>query len=346
MGEVWLAERRSAGGNVQPVAVKFISEAGWIGALASEARRISQLSHDNIVPFVDSGHDSDGRFFLAMAYIEGVDLDGLRALMDFQTEAAYSGKAGIRLPDPIVGIILLMVLRALRHAHNFKFEDGVVGLIHRDVSPGNILIDRACGFVKLTDFGVAGFQGDESTQGNRITGKVPYMAPEMLAGEPSDKRADLYSLGIVAYEALTGFNPNIMPAQMDNVLGAITNIMLALERPLRLPHEVVEGVDPRLSNIVTRLLENDPDERYLSAEAVIVDISDFLRDKGVAPNAAILARYLEILRNPEVENSEPQQWARQFPEGKDFRLEIRPRWVITAKAAQDLAKGGNPAREL
>jgi serine/threonine-protein kinase len=161
MGEVWPADRRSAAGHTQRVAVKFLSAGARGSSLAAEALRISQLSHDNIVPFLDSGKDANGRFFVAMAYVEGVDLDGLRDMTGMSGDAVCAGGAGTRLPDAIVGFVVFMVLRALQHAHTFVFEDKVVGLVHRDVSPGNILVDEERGFVKLTDFGVAIAGGQE-----------------------------------------------------------------------------------------------------------------------------------------------------------------------------------------
>jgi eukaryotic-like serine/threonine-protein kinase len=155
MGEVWLADRYSAGGHSRPVAIKYLSRPGSSVSLKAEALRMSHLQHDNIVPFVDSGRDNHGRYFVAMSYVEGMDLDGLRKLAGMEAESVYAGRATRRIPDPISGFILFMVLRALHHAHHHDFGDGVIGLVHRDVSPGNILIDEARGFVKLTDFGVA-----------------------------------------------------------------------------------------------------------------------------------------------------------------------------------------------
>ena len=262
MGEVWKAERTSAAGHKQTVAVKFLTDhRAEQSSLAAEALRMSCLNHDNIVPFLDSGFDGVGRTFVAMAFVQGMDLDGLRDHVGMRAEAAYGGGCEQRIPDQIVGFILFMTLRALSYAHTFPFGDGVVGLIHRDVSPGNILLDEKRGFVKLSDFGVAAVQGDEEGQG-KITGKIPYMAPEVLLQDPVDARADLYSLGLVAYELLTGFNPNIRPHAMNSVIGAITEVMLSLDCPLRPPHEVVEGVSPVLSGIVARMLEKDPARRF------------------------------------------------------------------------------------
>ncbi len=335
MGDVWLAERLSAGAHSQLVAIKFLRSRDAGEILADEALRVSLLSHDNIVPFVDSGRDAEGRFFVAMAYVNGVDLVGLRKMVGSK----------YRLPDPMVGFIVFMVLRALNYAHTYRFENGDVGLIHRDVSPGNILIDEIRGFVKLTDFGVA-LRKSATTQKSTIAGKVPYMAPEVLREEKVDARADLYSLGLVAYELITGINPNVESSQFSNVFGAITNIMLALEHPVRPPDEVMEGVDPFLSRIVAKLLETSEDDRYPSAQDAINDLALCLYDNGVGPTTDSLATYMKMLRNPDSLELVKKTTALPFFEAGEGGRSIRPKRILTKKAAESLIRGVNPGREV
>jgi serine/threonine protein kinase len=343
MGEVWLAERLSEGRHSQKVAIKYIYLEDHSLMLADEALRMSRLSHDNIVPFIDSGRDSDGRFFVAMAYVDGMDLNRLRELSGLTPEAAYTGEATGRVPELIVGFLLFMVLRALHHAHTHDFGDGVVGLIHRDVSPGNILINDKQGFVKLTDFGVAVRQSsEEHTRG--IAGKVPYMAPEVLVDEDVDTRSDIYSLGLVAYELLTGINPNVHPLGMVSVISAITNVMLALEQPLRPPHEVIEGIDPELSRIVTKMLATAPADRYQSADRIIADIVPVLYGHGVGPGSEALVAYLKLLSSPDEDPPDRIRNILAFLLDSDGRLNVRPQWVLTPAAKADIAAGGNPGR--
>jgi serine/threonine protein kinase len=343
MGEVWLAERFSEGRHSQQVAVKFIYVTGHSLILAEEAFRMSHLSHDNIVPFIDSGHDSEGRFFVAMAYVEGMDLNRLRERVGLTSEAAYKGKATGRVPDLIVGFLMFMVLRALHHAHTYNFGHDVVGLIHRDVSPGNILINNKQGFVKLTDFGVAVRQTSEEYK-RGISGKVPYMAPEVLVDEEVDTRSDIYSLGLVAYELLTGFNPNVHPMGLVSVISAITTVMLALEQPLRPPHEVIEGVNPELSRIVTKMLSFAPDDRYRSADRIIADIVPVLYGAGVGPGSEALVAYLELLSSPEKDPPNRIRSILEFLIDSDGTLNIRPEWTPTPVAREAIAAGRNPGR--
>lgn len=340
MGDVWLADRRSSGGHHQKVAVKFLRAMSG-GSLAEEALRMSALSHDNIVPFVDSGHDYQGRLFVAMAFVDGCDLAGVRDLACFDIDAAYRGELRTRLPDPLVGFVLFMVLRALHHAHTFDFGNGVVGLVHRDVSPGNILIDGSAGFVKLSDFGVAVPQDSGELE---IAGKVPYMSPEVLQGDRVDARADLYSLGVVGYELLTGLSPNVQPAQMASVLASITGVMMALEQPLRPPHEVVAGVDPLLSRIITKMLALRPEDRYPTAEATLADLTQCLYDKGVGPTSDSLHSYLELLRYPDRQITPRMRRTLSFLGQENGRPFIHPPYVLSEQAAEDLRAGRNPAR--
>ena len=344
MGEVWQAERRSAAGHTQMVALKFLSDVHAGGSLVEEALRISKLAHDNIVPFLDSGRDLSGRYFVAMALVNGVDLDGLRALVGLQTEACYEQKPKIRIPGLLVGFIIFMVLRALKYAHAIEFAPGEIGLIHRDISPGNILIDVERGFVKLTDFGVAIQAQGGGSNLNPVAGKVPYMAPEVLRGETVDPRVDLYSLGVVAYEMLTGFNPNVHPSRLRSVIASITDAMMAFEQPLRPCHEVVAGIDPDISAIVAKLIATDPADRYASADEVNVDLVPYLYELGVGPSTASVAAFIHMVQHLDQEPTEEAQRALIFLRGSDGSLLAKPSWSLRPEAVAEIKAGRNPAR--
>ncbi|MBN2525654.1 MAG: serine/threonine protein kinase [Deltaproteobacteria bacterium] len=344
MGEVWRAKRVSAAGHIQNVAVKFMSEPGAeVDTLDTEALRMSYLVHDNIVPFIDSGQDSAGRYFVAMAFIDGMDINGLRELALSNTVGDDDGKQVARIPDKIVGFIIFMTLRALVHAHNRDFGGGQVGLIHRDISPGNILLDKHEGFVKITDFGVAAVQGMDSP-GSQITGKISYMAPEVLVEDPINCQVDIYSLGLVAYELLTGFNPNIRPSAMDSVLGAISEVMLSLELPLRSPHEVVSGVDEGLSQIIVSMLEREPRYRYKSAQAVMMDLGVFLFERGYGPTTNSLADYLWLLEHPNEPVPSDMRQQLRFLNWYEDKDPIRPAYTLLPEAHADFLEGRNPGR--
>jgi serine/threonine protein kinase len=170
------------------------------------------------------------------------------------------------------------------------------------------------------------------------------MAPEVLTGDAIDPRSDLYALGLVSYQLLTGFNPNCRNASLGSVLGAITEVMLSLEQPLKPPHEVVEGIDPELSRIVYRLLHRDPEGRYSSADAVLADLSYWLYDKGVGPTTGSLASFMQLIRQPRMEPTHRMRRTLQFLAGPDDRLLIHPPWRLLPAAETDVALGINPSR--
>jgi eukaryotic-like serine/threonine-protein kinase len=344
MGEVWKAERTSAGGHAQIVAVKFLTGASsGEAALAAEALRMSRLCHDNIVQYLDSGVDEAGRLFVAMTFVEGMDLDKLRLAAGIDSARIYTSLPPHRIPEQIVGFIAFMTLRALEHAHTFDFGGGVIGLVHRDVSPGNILLDVKRGFVKLSDFGVAAVLEDVAGAG-QITGKVPYMAPEVLVGDPVDARSDLYALGLVLYELLTGFNPNMRPTMAHSVIGAITEVMLSLEKPLRPPHGLVVGVDEELSLIVTKLLSRAPEGRYASAGEALEALGACLFNHGFGPTTTSLADYLALLAGPPEAAAACTVPSLRFLACVDGVRTIRPPWRLTPEAAAAVAEGKNPGR--
>jgi eukaryotic-like serine/threonine-protein kinase len=343
MGEVWLADRISAGNHVQKVAVKFLFDAHASRQLAQEAMKMSQLNHDNIVPFVDSGRDFGGRYFVAMSHIRGMNLDGLKTLVGLNPVTVWAGETQYRIPDKMVGFIAFMVLRGLSYAHEYVFEDGTAGIIHRDVSPGNILIDEAKGFVKLTDFGVATQQTGDLPQ-IQVAGKVPYMAPEVLMEGEVDARADLYSLGVVIYELLTGFNPNLVTGLETNVLGAITSVMLALEKPLCPPHMVQEGIDEDLSQIVVHMLATEPAERYHSAEEIITELTTYLYSSGVGPNTSSLASYIKLLKHRHLAPTKRDINAMPFLVNTDGILDFNPRFCLSDMAKQTMENNRSPGR--
>jgi len=343
MGDVWLAERLSLGGHRQLVALKVLVQQHESGALAPEALRMSRLSHVNIVPFIDSGRLPDGRHFIAMAHVDGPDLDTLRRLVGPSFGDAWAGTATHRMPQQLVQYIVLMVLRALQYAHTFDFGDGRVGLVHRDVSPGNILISRIDGVIKLTDFGLAARPG--LSAGEAIAGKVPYLSPEHFDDRPLDARTDLYALGVVAYELLTGFNPNLGPSDLETPIGAVTRAMLAMERPLVPANEVVEGVDPTLASLVTRLLATDPALRPQTAEEAMAELcSRRCMAPGAGATECTMTEYLRKL-DRETESGQEAGLHALCTTLLSVDQELASAsWALTPGAAEALAAGRHPCR--
>ncbi len=195
MGEVYLARRRAAGVEkwlvVKRMRPEKSGDARFLDLFVREARLSMSLAHQNIVPVFDFGRIDD-QVFLAMERVEGKDLGSALAA------------AGRGLPPLLAAFVAAECCEALDYAHRRKGPDGApLGIVHRDVTPRNVLLSWS-GEVKLTDFGIAALAGDATS---KTIGTPSYMAPEQARGEPLDVRADVYAIGMVLREAVTGKRP-------------------------------------------------------------------------------------------------------------------------------------------
>jgi serine/threonine-protein kinase len=255
MADVWRAEMPGPQGFVKEVALKLVrgehrGDDAFVRMFVREARLASRLSHANVVQVFDFDQ-IDGQHYLAMELVRGRTL---RAVLDRCREL------GLRFGLPRAVHVGAEVARALAYAH--RLEDGgrPAGLVHRDVSPQNVLVSFE-GEVKLADFGIALAAGAaEHTRSGTVKGKLAYMAPEQARGEPVDARADVFALGVVLWEACTGrrlFARDGDAATLAALLGA---------EPVSPPSAWNEQVPPELDALVLAALERDPARRLASAD--------------------------------------------------------------------------------
>lgn len=211
--------------------------------------------------------------FMSMDYVDGVDLAMLMR---------HHFKLHLLLPPQIAMFIVSRIARALEYAHQW--------IVHKDVTPGNILISSE-GVPKLTDFGIAAPLADA---GEEFAGKVHYMAPEQLARQRIDGRADIFSLGVVAYELLTGINL-FKPLSKGSWDENVKWVKQAQSRPILPPHEVCPDLPERLSQLVMKMLEYDVDKRYQRMLEVCIDLEKrYLFAQGFGPTNNSMAAYLRI----------------------------------------------------
>jgi serine/threonine-protein kinase len=254
---VWRAEVAGPAGFVKQVAVKLVradrgDDDEMIRMFIQEAKLASSLHHANIVQV--HGLDLiEGRYVIAMELVHG---KSLRAVLDRCREG------NVRLGLPRAVHVAEQVARALAYAHRPVAEGGVAGLIHRDVSPHNVLVSFE-GEVKLTDFGIARVQGAGGLTGpGTLKGKIGYMAPEHAREGPVDARADLFALGVVLWEMCTGrrlFARDTEVATLRALIG---------EDRISPPSFWNDLVPPELDAIVLGALERDPARRTASADEV------------------------------------------------------------------------------
>lgn len=244
MAEIWLA--RSPSDSL--VAIKRIlphlaRDERFISMFLDEASLASKLLHPNIVRIFELGQDGD-EHFLAMEFIEGADLADV-------LDAAETSRTLI--PIAAASFITCEVLDALHFAHTFSDGGKPLNIVHRDVSPHNVLLSED-GRVKLVDFGVAkAVERQSKTQTGVVKGKLSYMAPEQVRQEEVDARADIFAAGILFYELLT----NQAPFGRD-----LTAISKILHDPPTDPRELRPTIPDALAEIVLKSLEKDPNERY------------------------------------------------------------------------------------
>jgi hypothetical protein len=255
MAEVYLAEAHGAEGFKRRFVVKRLhahlaARAEVVAQFIDEARLQARLLHSNIVPVFDFGRAGD-EYFLALEYVHGRDLE---KLTHRQLQATERG-----LPAPLVFFVMHEVLEALDYAHNRGGPTGEpLGIVHRDISPANILISFL-GEVKLSDFGIVKAAGRVSKTDERVVkGNVSFMSPEQARGDAVDARSDLFSAGMVMFYCLTG-------RTLYSGDGTINQLMRAAVGPVTEQFRQLGDLPPEATTILNRALALDPAARFQSA---------------------------------------------------------------------------------
>jgi serine/threonine protein kinase len=270
MAEVYLARRRAAGVEkwlvVKRMRPERAGDARFLDLFVREARLSMSLAHQNIVPVFDFGRIDD-QVFLAMERVEGKDLGSSLA----RVKAA--------MPPLLAAFVAAECCQALDYAHRRKGPDGAaLGIVHRDVTPRNVLLSWS-GEVKLTDFGIAALAGEDT---GRLIGTPAYMAPEQARGEPIDSRADVYALGLVLREAVTGERARS---------GSDRDTIVAAARKAELP-AWPDGAPDELVAIADRATSPLPGDRYPDARSMLEDLDAFIVARRAAAKADSPARQL------------------------------------------------------
>lgn len=283
MAELFLGVARGAEGFERTVAIKRIlphlaQEPDIARMFLAEARLATQLQHQNIATVFDVGESPSG-LFLVMELVDGWDLGVLLRLAARQRQ---------RFPPHLAAFVTLQALAGLHHAYRKLHEGRPLLVAHRDVSPSNILVSRE-GEVKVTDFGIARFNGASFTEPGLFKGKEAYSAPEVLQGEPATALSDQFSLGIVFHELLTGAHPFAATSQPGSVAVAI----VSREVPPLPP-----DVPAPLAAAVQRMMARAPEARFASPEAVAEVLARWLARSGEPATAHALTAFLSTLPLP------------------------------------------------
>jgi serine/threonine protein kinase/tetratricopeptide (TPR) repeat protein len=287
MADLFLARASGIEGFEKLVVVKSMlpslaARSDLVELFLHEARLVASLNHPNIAQVNDVGVD-DGRYFFAMEYVPGVDLVAvIRKGMSAPEEAeAMSLEAALT-----IGIA---VCAGLHRAHEHRGADGApLDLIHRDVSPSNVLVSWD-GAVKLIDFGIAkALTRTEQTETGAIRGKIRYLSPEQCRSLPLDRRSDIYALSVLLLELTTSTRMQ----QADNEFDVMRAI---IEDPPPRPSSRRKDYPPELERIVLKGLSKAPSDRYATAEAMQIELESFAREQRLAISQRTVARELERL---------------------------------------------------
>ena len=225
------------------------SDAGFISSLVAEAKLSGMLVHPGIVQVYELGQ-VDGEYYVAMEYVDGLSLwQAMKRCLQM----------GRTMPAGVACYLIAEMALALGYAHSLDDDDGrPLGIIHRDVSPSNVMLSRS-GTIKLLDFGIARAAGqlsDQATRTGTLKGKFAYMSPEQADGHAIDLRSDLFALGVIFWEALT----------LRRLFSAADDMQTL--RMVREAKVVPTGIDPQLDEVLLKLLARDPETRWSSGDDV------------------------------------------------------------------------------
>ncbi|MBI2373893.1 MAG: serine/threonine protein kinase [Deltaproteobacteria bacterium] len=313
MAEIFLATEPTRGLGRRLVIKRILPQLSgddqFVRMFIEEARLCVNLRHANIVEVYDLG-EVDDQYFIAMEYVHGRDL--LKTL-------AACAKQRMPFPTDLALYIVMEVLKGLDYAHNLKGEDGrPLGIIHRDVSPSNVLLSYE-GEVKIGDFGIAKASTREKTATGILKGKFGYMAPEQVMGRPIDHRADVFAVGILLYELLTGHR--LFAGRSDLVV--LERVRDAVIDPP--PRHYRPDLAYELEKIVLRALSRDANDRFQSTADLHDALYDYTFRSGVVVGPKMLARFMhDLFLSDETENHDAPGLARliaaaQAAQGKGRR---------------------------
>jgi len=275
-----------------------LADKEYLQRFRDEAKVVVRLSHGNLVPVFDSGQ-AGGEIYLAMDYVEGRDL---RATWN------RCAKKGIAFPVDVAAHLVRELARGLYYAHTF----GDIKLVHRDVSPPNVLLSYS-GEVKLTDFGLASSTLKiEKTAPGIIYGKVSYMSPEQARGEAIDGRTDLYASGIILWELLTGrqlFPSTRSPGAPKDQITSDELLRRVRNPEVVPPSRRAARVPPELDRVALKALAPDLKDRYANCEDLRHDLAKFLAQTAPGTDATRVAKFLNDLYDEDIaaERAEREQ---------------------------------------
>jgi serine/threonine protein kinase len=279
MADVFLAVARGPVGFNKLSVVKRLrrpDDSSHLEMFIDEARLAARLNHPNIVHTYEVGEDN-GRYFIAMEYLEGQALQELLPKLAAREE---------HLSEPLIALVAAQALKGMHHAHELVDFDGTqMSVVHRDISPHNIMITYG-GEVKVLDFGIAKANMNSThTETGVLKGKVRYMAPEQATGGDVDRRVDVFAFGVCLWEMLAR-----RPLFQGDTIAILTKL---INEDVPTVQSIRADVSPALEAIALKALRRNRDERYATADEMRVELEQYLRGKEDAASEKELARVMK-----------------------------------------------------
>jgi serine/threonine protein kinase len=307
MAEIFRGKAVAAGGFEKPVAIKRIlphlsQDKRFVELLIAEAKVLSLLKHRNIVQIFDVGLGDDGKYFLVMEYVDGKDLGAVQRGLEARRR---------RIPSDLALHVGAEICEALEHAHSARAPDGKpMSLVHRDVSPSNVLLSRA-GEVKLTDFGIAKRAEQESTGHGAVRGKFAYISPEQARNEHVDPRSDVFSVGILLWELVTS-------RRLFSGLGDMEALRAVRDAQVPRPREFDGKLSPEIDALIMSALSPEPRVRPTAGQlGAKLRSLRYSLDVTVGDPATELAKIIDTAEEVERQSSQQLAPARAEFEGSE-----------------------------
>jgi eukaryotic-like serine/threonine-protein kinase len=312
--EIYLARIGGAAGFEKYVVVKCLhdhlaDDTEFVKMFLDEARLAAHLDHSNIVQTMELG-EHENRYYMVMEFLAGLSLAMI-------VRRVGERIAGGRIPVPLVLNMVAQSCAGLHYAHERVMNGKPLNIVHRDVSPQNLVISFE-GVVKVVDFGIAKAELRETrTRSGTIKGKFAYMSPEQCVANNVDRRTDVFALGVIAHELLTGRRLFKKPSPYETYQAVIE---CAVDPPSRLNVEI----DPALDPIIMRAVEKDKERRYPTAEAFGDALLGYLHHRGKNSGPGEVSRFFDASFAQEIDEHGARM--RELISGRDFASETGVNW--------------------
>ena len=320
--EIYLARIGGAAGFEKYVVVKCLhdhlaDDQEFVKMFLDEARLAAHLDHSNIVQTMELGEHED-RYFMVMEFLAGLSL----AMV---VRRAGERLPGGRVPVPLVLNMMAQACAGLHYAHERAINGKALNIVHRDISPQNLVVSFE-GVVKVVDFGIAKAELRETkTRTGTIKGKFAYMSPEQCIAANVDRRTDVFALGVIAHEMLTGRRLFKRPSPYETYQAVI-------DCQVELPSRQNIELDPALDDVIMKSLAKDKDHRYPTAEAFGDALLSYLHHRGKGSGPGDVSRFFDASFNQEIEEHGARM--RELISGRDFSVDTGDTGVKWDEAAE------------